>query len=376
MIGTTFGPYEVTARLGAGGMGEVYRAMDSRLGREVALKVLPEAVAGDPERLARFAREARVLASLNHPSIASIYGLEESGSTRALVMELVEGPTLAARLERGPLPLEEAIEVLLQIAQALEAAHEKGVVHRDLKPANVKLAPDGRVKVLDFGLAKAAEPDLGAISQSELAHSPTITYSPTVAGVILGTAAYMSPEQAKGKAVDRRADIWAFGTVAWECLTGRRLFGGGSLTETLAAVMRDEPDLAVLPPATPRALRELIAHCLVKDPRRRLQAIGDTRVVLEEVLAGPREAVLPELHPKAGSAVTRWLRAAALVAAGGLLGWLAARSANDSASTLSAPARPVFRQLTKLPGGEFWPSLAPDGESFAFVKEDGGDLDV
>ncbi len=378
LIGSRFGPYEITARLGAGGMGEVYRATDLRLGREVAIKVLPQAVAGDPERLARFAREAKVLAALNHPGIAAIYGLEEGGSTRALVMELVEGPTLAERLERGPLPLEEAIEVALQVAQALEAAHEKGIVHRDLKPANVKLAPGGRVKVLDFGLAKAAMPDIDGLSPTQLAHSPTVTYSPTAAGVILGTAAYMSPEQAKGKPVDHRADIWAFGAFVWECLTGRRLFAGDSLTETLAAVMRDEPDLAALPTATPRALRELIAHCLVEDPRHRLQAIGDVRVVLEEVLTGPREeTVAAELGPRGGTPLVRWASAAALgVAAGALAGWFAARSAIHPSPDLTTPLRPTFRQLTKVPGGELWPSLAPDGESLVFGKEDGGDFDI
>ncbi len=359
-------------------MGEVYRATDSRLAREVAIKVLPEPVAKDPDRLARFEREAKVLASLNHPNIAAIYGLEEAGGTRALAIELVEGATLAERFERGPLPIDEAIDVLLQIAQALEAAHGKGIVHRDLKPANVKITVEGKVKVLDFGLAKAVEPSQGELSPTQLAHSPTMTYSPTVAGVLLGTAAYMAPEQAKGKAVDHRADIWAFGVVAWEGLTGRRLFEGESLTETLAAVMRDEPDLAALPSATPRRLRELLAHCLVRDPRRRLQAIGDARIVLEELLTEPRdeEAAAEAGASGPGSTLGRALRAAGILAAGVLLGWLAARWAPQRGAQAPEPLRPVFRQLTKLPGAERWPSVAPDGESFVFVKEDGGDLDI
>jgi Tol biopolymer transport system component len=388
VIGSKFGPYEITARLGAGGMGEVYRATDPRLGREVAIKVLPEALAGDPERLARFEREAKVLASLNHPNIAAIYSFEkaqvgEGAPVHFLVLELAAGETLADRLARGPLPLDETLAVALQIAQALEEAHEKGIVHRDLKPANVKLAPDGKVKVLDFGLAKAVAGGVDTLSGAPLANSPTITYDATMAGVILGSAAYMAPEQARGKPADRRADIWAFGVVVFECLTGKRLFAGETITETLAAVMRDEPNLAALPPETPRRVRELVAHCLVKDPRHRLQAVGDARIVLEEVLAHPREEILA---PSAGWAATRpssaapgarrALLAGALVLAGGLAGWLAARWAGSPGTAISAPTRPVFRQLTKLPGGELWPSLAPDGASFLFVKADGGDFDV
>jgi len=280
--GVRIGPYEVVAPLGAGGMGEVWRARDPRLGRDVALKVLPPDVASDPERLARFAREAQLLASLNHANIAAIYGLEEAGGTRALVLELVEGPTLADRLATGALPLDEALPIARQIAEALEAAHEKGIVHRDLKPANVKLTTGGQVKVLDFGLAKAL---LGDMTAPDASRSPTLTAAATRAGVILGTAAYMSPEQARGKEVDRRADIWAFGCVLYETLTGRPAFGGETVSDIIAAVLRAEPDGEALPPDLPPAARELLRRCLQKDPRQRLRDIGDARITLTEILA-------------------------------------------------------------------------------------------
>ena len=241
-VGDRLGHYDVTALIGSGGMGEVYRALDTKLGRDVALKVLPDLFADDPERLARFQREARVLASLNHPNIASIYGLEESGDTRALVLELVEGPTLAERIAQGAIPVEEALPIAKQIAEALEAAHEKDVIHRDLKPANVKVKADGMVKVLDFGLAKALEGDAG----SDPSESPTLTAAATRMGVIMGTAAYMSPEQAKGKVVDKRADMWAFGCVFYEMLTARRAFPGDGVSEILASVLAREPDDAAL----------------------------------------------------------------------------------------------------------------------------------
>ena len=244
--GTRLGPYEITAQIGVGGMGEVYRATDTKLKRDVAVKVLPSALAADPERLARFQREAEVLASLNHPNIAAIYGLEEADRTKALVMELVEGPTLANRIAQGAIPVDEALPIAKQIAEALEAAHEQGIIHRDLKPANIKLRPDGVVKVLDFGLAKALEPT-GAMSP-EMSQAPTITTpAMTQAGMILGTAAYMSPEQAKGKTVDKRSDVWAFGAVLYEMLTGQRAFGGEDISETLADVMRVEPAWQTLP---------------------------------------------------------------------------------------------------------------------------------
>jgi predicted Ser/Thr protein kinase len=263
--GTRLGPYEIIAPIGAGGMGEVYRARDTKLGRDVAIKVLPALLAQDPERLARFEREAKVLASLNHPNIAQIYGIED----RALIMELVEGQTL-----QGPLPLETALDYARQIADALEAAHEKGITHRDLKPANIMITPAGVVKVLDFGLAAVAQ----SSDPSNPANSPTLTISPTRAGMILGTAAYMSPEQARGKAVDRRADIWAFGVVLFEILTGKPLFAGETVSDTLAHVLIREPDWEQVP----AKVRRLLEACLQKDPKQRLQAIGDWRLLLAD----------------------------------------------------------------------------------------------
>jgi serine/threonine protein kinase len=291
--GTKLGPYEIVGPLGSGGMGEVYRARDPRLGRDVALKVLPPAFAQDPERMARFEREAQVLASLNHPNISALYGLEESDGVRALVLELVEGPTLADRMAPGPLPLEEALPLARQIAEALEEAHDKGVTHRDLKPANVKVRPDGTVKVLDFGLAKALGDDPAA---SNLENSPTRSVvSPTRAGVILGTAAYMSPEQAKGLPVDRRTDIWAFGVVLAEMLSGRRMYTGATAFDIMASVVRDEPAIPEAPPGIQRLLR----RCLEKDPRRRLQAIGEARLLLEDPHHSDERAASPPPVPRA-----------------------------------------------------------------------------
>src|SRR6186713_711685 len=284
MIGRTIAHYEVTSHLGKGGMGEVYRARDSRLGRDVALKVLPEAFAADAERLARFQREARLLASLNHPHIATIHGIEGDGANRVLVLELVDGEDLAQRIATGALPVKEAIAIARQVADAIESAHDQGIVHRDLKPANVVVTPDGVVKVLDFGLAKAIENDA---SNSNLSHSPTLLgSSPTMAGVILGTAAYMSPEQARGKRVDRRADIFAFGCLLFEMLTGRQAFSGETVSDTLAAVLRAEPDWPLLPKDTPRAVVKLLKRCLEKDPRARLRDIGEARITLEAIERG------------------------------------------------------------------------------------------
>ncbi len=301
MPGTKLGSYEVLSLIGAGGMGEVYRARDPKLGRDVAIKVLPEAFARDAERMARFQREAKVLASLSHPNIATIYGLEDSGSTRALVMELVEGPTLADRVKAGPIPVDEAVRIARQIADALEYAHERGIIHRDLKPANVKVTNDDAVKVLDFGLAKALEGDPSSI---DISTSPTISRMATMQGVLLGTAAYMSPEQAKAKSVDRRADIWAFGCVLYEILTGKQAFTGETVTDTLASVIKEEPDLQKLPAATPMRVRVLLQRCLQKDPKQRLRDIGDARISLDEVVSGA-----PDLAPvvRAGApAVPVW----------------------------------------------------------------------
>jgi serine/threonine-protein kinase len=287
--GFRLGPYEVTALIGEGGMGKVWRARHTALKRDDALKVLPDAFASDPDRLARFQREAQVLASLNHPNIAVIHGLEESPAeaghyVRALVMELVEGPTLADRIARGAIPVDEALPIARQIAEALEAAHEQGIVHRDLKPANIKVRSDGTVKVLDFGLAKAMDSGLGTGDRG-LAHAsqlPTITApAMTQAGMILGTAAYMSPEQARGKPVDRRADIWAFGAVLFEMLVARRTFDKQDVMDRIAAIVSAEPDWSALPVSTPQGVRDLLRRCLEKDSRRRLRDIGEARLILE-----------------------------------------------------------------------------------------------
>ncbi len=287
MIGQTLSHYRITEALGAGGMGEVYRASDTKLGRDVAIKVLPAAVAGDPGRLARFQREAKVLASLNHPNIAAIHGLDEAGGTPFLVLELVEGQDLEERLERGAIPVEEALQIATQVAIALEEAHRKGIVHRDLKPANVKLTPDGKVKVLDFGLAKAwrADAEEGPFSAS-ISQAPTLAQPASAVGMIIGTAGYMSPEQARGQGVDGRADVWAFGVLLWEMLTGRTLFTGDTLTDVIAAVVTKDLDLQALPGTTPPAVRRLLERCLRKDPRRRLPDIGAARLELEDVLSG------------------------------------------------------------------------------------------
>ena len=320
--GTRLGACEVLALIGEGGMGEVYRARDHKLDRDVAIKVLPNTLAHDPERLARFEREAKTLAALNHPNIAHIHGFEDSTGTAALVMELVEGATLADRIARGPIPLDEALPIAKQIADALEAAHEQGIIHRDLKPANIKVRPDGTVKVLDFGLAKAL--GTGGGSEGTPTPVPTLSMSPTMAspaqmsgvGVILGTAAYMAPEQAKGRTVDKRADIWAFGVVIYEMITGRRLFAADDVPETLAAVLTRSVDVTALPAGTPPQLRRLLARCLDRDPRMRLRDIGDARVEIETMIAGAGENGIPssstapafQLDQNAAPAVGRFRR--------------------------------------------------------------------
>ncbi len=288
--GTKLGPYQIVSPLGTGGMGEVYRARDTRLDRDVAIKVLPPAMAADPERIARFEREAKSLATLTHPNIAAIYGFEEHEGKRLLVMELAEGETLAERLQRSALPLDESLETARMIAAALEAAHDKGIVHRDLKPANVKIAPDGTVKVLDFGLAKALVGEGSsspALSPTEVLHSPTITAEFTRPGVILGTAGYMSPEQARGRSVDKRTDIWAFGVVLFECLSGVRVFAGETVTDSLGAILHKEPEWALLPQGTPPTVKLLLRRCLTKDRNKRLKDIGDARIEIENGIADP-----------------------------------------------------------------------------------------
>jgi hypothetical protein len=364
--GTRLGPYEIAAVIGAGGMGEVFRARDTRLAREVAIKVVPDLVADDPDRFARFTREAQTLAALNHPNIAQVHGFEESGGVRALVMELVDGDDLSLLLSRGALAPADALPIARQIAEALEAAHERGIVHRDLKPANIKVRPDGTVKVLDFGLAKALEQDGSA---SDLQNSPTFT-SPallTRTGVILGTAAYMAPEQAKGKSVDKRADIWAFGVVLFEMLTGQKLFGGETVSETLAAVLKDDVRLDRLPPDTPGHVRRVLARCLERDPRLRLRDIGEARVALAPgAAAGEASDPVPL---RARSTWGLWVGAASttLALAGGLLaGWLIFAG--------RAPARGPqarFTFETYHAGEDTLAAVSPNGRHIAVIGDKG-----
>jgi eukaryotic-like serine/threonine-protein kinase len=359
---TRLGSYEVLSPIGAGGMGEVYRARDSKLGREVALKVLPDAFSRDSDRMARFQREAKVLASLNHTNIATIHGLEDSGKTHALVMELVEGPTLADRIRAGPIPMEEALRIAKQICDALEYAHEHGIVHRDLKPANVKVTADDAVKVLDFGLAKAIE---GDAASADIATSPTMSRMATLAGVLLGTAAYMSPEQAKGKPVDRRADIWAFGCVLYEMLTGKMAFRGETVTDTLAAVIKEEPDWTQLPAATPVRIRVLLQRCLQKDPKQRLRDIGDARISIEEVLSGAQDTASPGAASKPERSWLLWTMGAAagiFILATAFFSFLYFRQ--------KPPATQAVRFEMPLPdktnfGGAL--SVSPDGRRVAFI---------
>jgi Tol biopolymer transport system component len=382
--GTKLGPYEIVSPLGVGGMGEVYRARDSKLGRDVALKVIAPEFAHDQQRMGRFQREAQVLASLNHPHIASIYGFEDSSGVSALIMELVEGPTLAERIHQGAIPLDEALPIARQIAEALECAHERGIVHRDLKPANIKLTNDGKVKVLDFGLAKALQDDT---SGTDISNSPTLTMGSTKAGIILGTAAYMSPEQAKGKSADRRADIWSFGVVLYEMLTGEQAFGGETVSDSLASVIKDAPDFSKLPVQTPPRVRELLQRCLQKDPKQRIQAIGDARITIDEALQesksgsgfvvglgsdiGPAQApAQSRAHTPPRAATTRllpWLVAAALAI--GLAAALFALSresrSGDARSVELALPLPPSRTLDQSNGPSF--AISPDGLRIAFV---------
>ncbi len=369
MIGKKISHYNVTEKLGAGGMGEVYRATDTKLNRDVALKVLPEVFANDAQRMARFSREAQVLASLNHPNIASIYGLEESGGVRCLVLELVEGPTLAERIAAGPLRTEEALNIARQIAEALEAAHEKGIIHRDLKPANVKVTPEGTVKVLDFGLAKALEDDPSSIDISE---SPTLSVAATQAGVILGTAAYMSPEQARGQAVDKRADIWAFGVVLYEMLTGKRTFQGETISDTLAAVLRADVDWVALPADTPASIRRLLRRCLTRDRKQRLQAIGEARIAIEEYLADPAAASVlistPTVAPQPlWQRILPWVFGGAMTLAFLLTLWRPwvqpERTSPVRLKVEISPEEPLFTAQGAAV------ALSPDGKPMAYVTE-------
>ena len=363
--GSKIGSYEVVALIGAGGMGEVYRARDTRLSRDVALKVLPAIFATHPERMARFEREAKMLASLNHPNIAAIYGLEESGPIRALVMELVEGPTLAERIRSGPVPVDETLTIAKQVADAVEYAHDHKVIHRDLKPANVKVTAEGVVKVLDFGLAKAL---LDEPSAADFANAPTLSVAPTEPGVILGTAAYMSPEQARGKTVDKRTDIWAFGAVLYELLTGRPAFRGETFSDTIAAVLEREPDWTALPQKTPPLIERLLRRCLEKDIKRRLHAAADVRIEVEDALhpASPAAPVAPipfALNRRAAMVFASVALVAIALAAVAITMYVrrAPESAPATRLSLSSPGQ-VQPQIA--------PAVSPDGRRVAFVSTD------
>ncbi|HEV2423241.1 MAG TPA: protein kinase [Terriglobia bacterium] len=390
LVGNTLSHYRITAAIGKGGMGEVYRATDTKLGREVALKFLPEAFALDAERMARFQREAQVLASLNHPNIAAIYGLEEANGQRSLVMELVDGPTLAERLSAAssaitghsrasgdplaasgkaamrtsPLQLEEALHIAEQITEALEYAHERGVIHRDLKPANIKITPEGTAKVLDFGLAKATE---SSTPSGDPSNSPTLTAQATQAGMIMGTAAYMAPEQARGHTVDRRADIWSFGVVLYEMLSGQRAFQGETTSDVLASVLKFDPEWNALPASTPPSIVRLLHRCLTKDRKQRLQAIGEARIAIQEAQAGEAES-----GQEAAAASERPVRqrTRALLAAAALV--LAAVAGHFLWRT---PAQPSWTGV--MLGGpvvSLFPRLSPDGHLLAFIAKDPEDF--
>jgi serine/threonine-protein kinase len=392
MIGQTVSHYKITEKLGEGGMGEVFRAHDTKLNRDVALKILPKIFAQDSERMGRFEREAQILASLNHPHIAQIYGVEEISEfrgdgpesrsletpglgrsdsetqrpgdfgTRCLVLELVEGETLAERIERGPIAVDETLELVSQIVEGLEAAHGRGIIHRDLKPANIKISPAGQIKILDFGLAKAFE---GAPSSGDPSNSPTISHLATQAGVILGTASYMSPEQAKGKLVDKRADIWAFGTILYEMLAGQRLFEAPTVPETLAHVLTRTPDLTELPDSLPLQLRQLLNHCLEPDPRNRLRDIGDARIFLKDTGDFPEEPVTTDIPRRPWREALPWILAVgALCLSAGLVWKL----------TTPSPGQPVTRFAVTLPTDQRVAfidmpilSLSPDGRKLAFT---------
>ena len=374
--GTQLGSYEILSPLGKGGMGEVWRARDQKLGREVAIKTLPEEFAKDEERLARFEREAKLLASLNHPNIAAIYGLEEDNGTRFLVLELVEGDTLAERLKRGAIPVEESLKLALQIAEALEAAHEKGVIHRDLKPANIKVTPEGKVKVLDFGLAKAFAGDGADVSLSQ---SPTLSMAATQQGVILGTAAYMSPEQARGESTDQRADVWAFGVVLFEMLTGRGTFDGKTVSDILASVLKLDPEWKSLPPNLHPRLRLLLERCVAKESRDRYHGIADARVDIQKVLADP-DGVLVQPVDEVGQAaprpMLRWIAVTAVISVivGGVAFWsLIGRAPDES--------RPLARFTIETPPdgpivttgfGLRVVTIAPDGSRIAYASSPAG----
>jgi len=366
MVGTTISHYKVLEKIGEGGMGEVYRAEDTNLSRDVAIKVLPEQFTKDPQRLARFEREAKLLASLNHPNIAAIHSFEHADDIHFLVLELVPGDTLAEKVAKGPVPVKEALEVCRQIAEGVEAAHEKGVIHRDLKPANVKVTPEGKVKILDFGLAKAFESETPV---TDISQSPTLTEEMTRAGVILGTAAYMSPEQAKGEAVDKRADIFAFGCVLYELLTGKRTFDGKTITETLAKILEGEPNWDALPDTTPLRIKELLRDCLQKEAHDRLHDIANVRIQIKKALKEPITASPTGVASAVQPGQQRWALGVALVlgaVVAGLAVWLLIQpssplqSLNKFVITPLPPAR-----LTATTGREV--TISPDGKHLVYL---------
>jgi hypothetical protein len=380
LVGRQFGAFRVLSLLGAGGMGEVYRAHDTKLGRDVAIKVVADVLLPNPERIARFEHEARVLATLNHPYIGAIYGLEEADGVRGLVLELVEGATLAERLASGPLPVQEALSVARQIADALESAHEKGIIHRDLKPANIKITPDGTVKVLDFGLAKVFAAESAGHDPSQ---TPAVTIEGTREGVIAGTAAYMSPEQARGKLVDKRTDIWAFGCVLYEMLTARPVFRGETISDTLAAILEHEPDWSVTPAETPASIRRLLQRCLEKDPKRRLRDIGDARLEIEDApgasvprggAAAAREAGPDRLTAARPARLAWWAAAAAgLLVVAGVASWHLQRSEYFWRNPLEGA---TFTRLTDFEGAEHHAAISRDGKFVAFLSDRDGTWDA
>jgi serine/threonine protein kinase len=376
LTGRTLGGYRLQSLLGAGGMGEVYRAQDMRLGREVAIKVLPHAFTSDGDRLARFEREARMLAALNHTNICAIYGLDEADGIRLLVLELVEGETLAARLARTSsrqgqghgLPLRDALDIARQMADALEVAHDKGIVHRDLKPANVKITPDGIVKVLDFGLAKAVSGD----SAPGLTHAPSTTSGEQQRGAVIGTAAYMSPEQARGRAVDKRTDIWAFGCVLYEMLTGRLAFPGDTVSDSIAKILEREPEWSALPATTPVPIRRLLLRCLAKDPRQRSRDIRDVRIEIDAIDEAEPASIAPMLQPRISGA-RRWLPLMAVGTLAAMVGlWEVSRPA-PFANPLPSEG---FQLVTDWPGSETFAEISPDAKVVAFLADRDGEIDL
>ncbi|MEE9292004.1 MAG: protein kinase, partial [Acidobacteriota bacterium] len=375
--GTRLGSYEILSPLGAGGMGEVYRAKDSKLGREVAIKVLPDAFSKDPERLARFDQEARLLAALNHPNIAAIHGLEESNGVRFLVLELVPGDTLAERIAQGSIPVDEALTLCRQIAEALEAAHERGIIHRDLKPANVKVTPDGKVKVLDFGLAKAFETDATSGGE-DLSQSPTASFRGSGDGVILGTAAYMSPEQARGKPVDKRTDIWSFGCVLYEVLTGKQAFAGETASDTISAILKDEPDWNRLPQTVTAGIRRLLRRCLAKDQRERLHDIADARIEIDESMSASDTGHSPEERAAGVSRPRTWWVALGAAVAGFAVGLTVSLAPNEPVVTDSATPVHFGIDLPLVHGKMMVrnPVISPDGTTIIYNGYSGNDNQI